>query len=134
MSPTLVDADRDVPVPFERRGDTLVVPLAELEAATGWELRSEGLCRGDTCVPVRDAGALVADGGVDVRVFGAALGRPVALDAERGVAVLGEPADAVAGPASLEAPPFTLPDLDGVPVSLSDFAGRKRLLVAWASW
>jgi hypothetical protein len=29
---------------------------------------------------------------------------------------------------------FTLPDLDGKPVSLSAFRGRKVLLFAWASW
>jgi len=32
------------------------------------------------------------------------------------------------------APNFTLPDLDGMPCSLSDWSGRKRLLVVFASW
>ena len=35
---------------------------------------------------------------------------------------------------SLEAPNFTLPDLDGKLHSLADFRGRKVLLVTWASW
>jgi len=32
------------------------------------------------------------------------------------------------------APDFTLPDLDGNLVSLSDFRGKKTLVFIWASW
>ena len=32
------------------------------------------------------------------------------------------------------APDFTLNDIDGKPVSLSDFKGKKVVLVFWASW
>jgi hypothetical protein len=35
---------------------------------------------------------------------------------------------------SLEAPDFTLADLDGRAHSLSDYRGKKVLLVSWASW
>ena len=35
---------------------------------------------------------------------------------------------------SLQAPDFTLPDLQGKPHRLSDFHGKKILLVTWASW
>jgi peroxiredoxin len=35
---------------------------------------------------------------------------------------------------SLEAPDFTLPDLDGKTYSLSQFRGKKVLLLSWASW
>jgi peroxiredoxin len=31
-------------------------------------------------------------------------------------------------------PEIVLPDLDGKPVSLSSFAGRKLLIFMWASW
>jgi len=36
--------------------------------------------------------------------------------------------------ASLEAPDFTLPDLDGRLHTLSNHRGKKVLLVAYASW
>jgi peroxiredoxin len=35
---------------------------------------------------------------------------------------------------SLAAPDFTLPDIDGNSHSLSDFRGKKILLLTWASW
>jgi cytochrome c-type biogenesis protein len=35
---------------------------------------------------------------------------------------------------SLDAPDFTLPDANGKMHSLSDFKGKKVLLVTWASW
>jgi len=132
---TIVDHDRVTVVHATRDDDTLLVEADDLARATGWALKPEGLCRDDVCVPVRDRSALASERGVDVRAFAAALGRPVALEPAASMAVLGEGSDAVGAQlASLTAPPFTLPDLDGNPVSLADFAGRKRLLIAWASW
>jgi hypothetical protein len=62
-------------------------------------------------------------------------GRPVAVDPEEGAAYLGVPARArAAALASLEAPDFTLPDLNGRLHSLSEHRGKKVLLVAYASW
>ena len=34
----------------------------------------------------------------------------------------------------LEAPDFTLPDIDGTPRSLSELRGKKVFLATWASW
>lgn len=117
-----------------RDGAVLVEP-AELAATTGWKLEPEGLCRGEVCVPRRAADDLLVDDLVDVAAFGAALRRPVAVEPAVGMAVLAEaPEDLAATIAGGVAPPFTLPDLDGSPVSLTDFAGRKKLLLAWSSW
>ncbi len=33
-----------------------------------------------------------------------------------------------------QAPDFTLPSLDGEPISLSSFRGRKIIVFMWASW
>lgn len=117
-----------------RDGSVLVTPLA-LHAATGWKLEPQGLCKGDVCVPrAALGGALVADM-VDVVGLGLALRRPVAFEPAAAIAVLADaPEDLAATIADGTAPPFTLPDLDGNPVSLADFAGRKKLLFAWSSW
>jgi cytochrome c-type biogenesis protein len=38
------------------------------------------------------------------------------------------------GLSSFDAPDFTLPDMNGNTHSLSDFRGKKVLLLTWASW
>jgi hypothetical protein len=64
-----------------------------------------------------------------------ASGRPVAVDHDERVAYLGvSAADRAKTLASLEAPDFRLPDLDGRLHSLSEHRGKKVLLVAYASW
>jgi hypothetical protein len=133
---TLVADDRANEVQATVRDDgALTIADRDLERATGWDLRAEGLCHGDVCVPVRDRGSLAVDGEISLPAFAAALRRPLATEPAAGVAVLGESAEVLAeSGASLDAPPFTLPDLDGRAVSLTDFASRKRLLYFWASW
>jgi hypothetical protein len=128
---TIVDADHELHMRVTARGDTLLVDAEDL-TETGWTLKPEGLCRGEVCVPVRDREALASRDGIDLRAFARALGRPLAIDADAAIAVLGE--TGATGPRSLDAPDFTLPDLDGNPVSLRSFDGRKRLLIAWSSW
>ena len=87
----------------------------------------------DSMVP--DRGALVSDAGLDLAALASALRRPVALDAAEGVAALGTPLDERAGKlATLEAPDFELPDLEGKLHSLSRHRGKKVLLIAYASW
>ena len=105
-----------------------------LEGTLGWELRPEGLCQGPACVPV-EQGALVGDGGVDLRVLADALQRPLVTEQKHAVVALGashhDRGDALT---SLKAPDFSLPDLDGNMHSLSDQRSKKVLLVAYASW
>jgi hypothetical protein len=97
----------------------------------GWELKPEGLCRGDECVPYR--------GDADLEAVAAALRRPVAteqLPDGHTVAVVGaSTVDRAATASSRRAPSFSLPSLTGDgTVSLDDHDGHKRLLLAWASW
>jgi peroxiredoxin len=113
------------------------VDAAALAAATGWALKPEGLCRGEICVPLlgREVAVAGQPDRVDLVEWAAALGIPMAIDALEGVAAITPPAheraELLAG--SL-APELTLPDVDGAPHSLADLAGRKKVLVTWASW
>ena len=106
-----------------------------VETALGWELRPEGLCREDRCVPLRDAASRITPESVDLAALAELLGRPLALDVEERVASLAASArERGAALASLRAPDFTLPDLSGKQHSLSEQRGKKVLLIAYASW
>ena len=109
-----------------------------LPDATGWSVEPQGLCRGDVCVPLRGRDLVRDDGSVDLTAFAETVGLPLALELDGPdgpVAVLAEAGpERTAALSSGLAPAFTLPDLDGNPVSLHDFDRRKRLLLAWASW
>lgn len=119
----------------EATSTTVLLAPEALAAATGWDLRPEGLCRGEVCVPRRPGDGLLVDERVDLAAFAALTRRPLAYDADGGIAVLADaPDDQTAAFDARVAPVWTLPDLDGNPVSSSAFAGRKKLLVAWASW
>jgi hypothetical protein len=132
---TLIDGTRETAVEARLAEGKVRIGEAALERALGWRLEPQGLCQGDVCIPVRDRAGLVAEGGVDLEVFAKALGRPLALDREEGVAVLGVGSDERrTALASLEAPDFELPDLAGRLHRLSDQRGKKVLLVAYASW
>ena len=132
-----IDAEhgaRGIDARFE--GDRALVEPAAFEAASGWVLKPEGLCRGSVCVPVRDRSDLVVGDAIDVAAFGAAVGRPVVIDAAEGVIAIGAPAaERVAAMESLEAPDFELPDVEGGSFTYSSLGKqRKKLVVTWASW
>ena len=72
---------------------------------------------------------------MDLAALASLLGRPLAIDQEEGVALLGTGiAERAHELDSLEAPDFELPDLSGRMHRLSDYRGKKVLLIAYASW
>jgi peroxiredoxin len=92
-----------------------------LAAAVGWTLKPEGLCRGETCVPL--LGRSVVD----------ALGLLIAED--EGIVALAPSAETHhRAAADGRAPSLELTDVDGNRVAFDDLSGHKRVLVTWASW
>jgi hypothetical protein len=90
---TRIDAEHGArPVDARIEGARVLAVAASLEAATGWVLKPEGLCRGSVCVPVPDRAALVVDGAIDVARFAAALRRPIVVDPDEAVVAIGIPA------------------------------------------
>ena len=135
MTITLLDETRPVDVDGRVTSDGIRLAPDVVRDALGWELKPQGLCRGDACVPIPPGSPLLRADGVDLGTLASLLGRPLALDVAERTACLGAAADERARRlASLDAPDFTLPDVDGVPHTLSGFRGKKVLLVAWASW
>ena len=106
-----------------------VVPVAEFEARTGWELKPEGACRGSICVPLG-----LAPGATELELAAVAdrLAMPLIHDEVAGLWALGPPAGVVLDDAL--APDFTLPDWRGGDFSLADLRGSKVLILAWAPW
>jgi hypothetical protein len=122
-----------------RDGD-LSLRAQGLLAATGWEMKPEGMCKGAICVPVSDAqrSALLSqqDGGrwLNLSAFARMVEQPVARDQDSETWVFGPPAWEWKSRPAGRAPDFTLSDLSGQTHSLSELLGKKVFLLFWASW
>jgi len=129
---------RDTTLPEAKAaGDALWVDRTDIERATGWAWKAEGLCRDETCIPLPRGidKPMVAGDRLDIAALWRHAGWPVVRDDSSHLWVLGDGASRRADAlASLEAPDFELPDLDGTRHRLSDFRGRRVFLATWASW
>lgn len=122
-------------------GDELWLTLADLISTTGWELKPEGVCKDEICVPVPAArrSALIHEemSGTefDVTEFARLIDQPFARDDKHGVWYFGPPGwEWKARLTSREAPDFALPDLAGHVHTLSELRGNKIFLLFWATW
>jgi hypothetical protein len=113
----------------------ILVDPAQLPALLGWELKPEGLCRDDVCVPVRDQPTLFSGEQLDLERVTDALGRASVVDTDARIVSIALPAEERRRALdSLVAPSFELSDLHGGRHRLEEWHRRKRLLVAFASW
>ncbi len=134
-TPTIVIADDETVVEATWFDDRPVVDPSALEAVLGWNLKPEGLCRGDACVPLPDQSALEHPEGIDLMAAAGTLGRPTLADPDAQMVAIGVPADdRQRALVDRQAPDATLLDLDGNQRQLSEWSGTRRLLVAFSSW
>ncbi len=132
---TLIHPEGRAEVKAAVEGSSVRLAPETVGEVLGWQLRDEGLCRGDVCVPVRDRDTLTDDRGIDLEALADVLGLPIAVDSEAGAAALGTAHTSRAAELdTLEAPDFSLPDVSGQLHTLSDYRGKKVLLIAYASW
>jgi hypothetical protein len=104
----------------------LQVDRDELAARTGWEVKPEGACKADRCVPL-------PDGPLYAHVLSERLGMALVEDADRGLWALG-PESGGRALLSAQLPDLELPDRNGRPFSLRSLRGTRVVMVAWASW
>jgi AhpC/TSA family len=124
-------------VDAESSGGGLWLSAGDLKRISGWDFKPQGFCKGEVCVPVPDArkSEFVDGSRYNLAALADLLGQPVVTDAELNAWCFGEAAsERKRTLTSLDAPDFSLPDLDGKMHSLSDYRGKKVLVVSWASW
>lgn len=117
--------------------DELWLTRYDFAMATGWALKPEGFCKGDVCVPASSpaTASLVEGDRINTSALWRHLGHPVVHNEDAQVWVLGASArDRASALQSVEAPDFSLPDLNGNITTLSELRGKKVLLATWASW
>lgn len=133
------DVATDIGTAREDAGQ-LWITTADLKRATRFEVKPQGVCRDELCFPLpkaRQQEFLHKDAGqswFNLTAFAGLVHQPVAHDAALSTWYFGLRSDQRQGLSSLQAPDFTLSDLHGKPHRLSDFRGKKVLLVTWASW
>jgi AhpC/TSA family len=132
----VVDVQEILPDPTD-----LWIHPDELGRVNGFELKPEGACIDDICVPVRqnrDSDIFVTRQGrpwFNVVALAQRLNQPYVADHDTGVWSFGAiPVQRASFLDDAVAPDFTLPGIDGKHYSLSDFKGMKVMLLSWASW
>ena len=106
--------------------DTLDLDAGAFRAATGWDIKPEGACKGEHCVPL--------PGGFSVPDAAERLGMALVDEPAAGVWALGPESLTGRALVSAEAPDLVLKDLDGNDFRLSSLRGQKVVLVAWAPY
>ena len=126
---------------FPGPSNDLWLTTSDLMRATRFVIKPQGVCRDQLCFPLpksRKNEFVNKQGSTtwfNLSEFARLIKQPFVTDLKNGVWYFGAlPEGQNSYIASLEAPDFTLPDLNGKQHSLREFRGKKVLLVTWASW
>lgn len=127
-------------IAFPSKENTLWIREEELKAATGFELKASGACYDpvNICIPLVEEGFIQMESGskwLNVSKLCKRLEQACISTADQTVWSLGViPAARKAMLSSAKAPDFEITDIHGTSIRLSDFKGKKVLLVTWATW
>jgi len=113
--------------------DRLDLSTDEFARLTGWEIKPEGACRDEVCVPLPLL-APDAAGRIPVPVVAERLGMPIAHDERHGLWALGPRSGDRRVLDTARMPDLVLADFDAGAFDLATLRGRKVVLLAWASW
>jgi hypothetical protein len=108
--------------------DSLDVSAEGFAAGTGWQIKPEGACKAEVCVP------LDRSDGFDLVSTAARLRMALVADRDAGLWALGPESLGDHALASAEAPELVLDDIDGQEFRLSSLRGQKVVLVSWAPY
>lgn len=118
-------------------GPGLLIRPEDLARVNGFELKPEGACYRDMCIPLANRFLVERDGRqwFDLTAFADLLEQPYVADEETRVWSFAEiPAKRESMMVDAMAPDLEIPDRQGNVIRLADFAGKKALIVTWSSW
>ncbi|MFT6291232.1 MAG: hypothetical protein ACJAR2_001833 [Ilumatobacter sp.] len=107
--------------------DSLNLSAEEFAAGTGWQIKPEGACKGEVCVPL-------GPDGFDLSTAAARLGMALVRDDRNDRWALGPESINARALTSAEAPELVLDDIDGTEFRLSSLLGQKVMIVSWAPY
>jgi hypothetical protein len=107
--------------------DRLDVSPEEFRRLTGWEIKPEGACKGETCVPLPDKA-------FDLVTTAGRLGMALVKDPREQLWAVGPETLTGRALTTTDTADFSLPDLDGNEFRLSSLNGQKVLVLAWAPY
>jgi len=119
--------------------NALWVTPEDLTLINGFELKPEGACFESLCIPLKDdSGLLKQEDGrqwFNLTSFATLLEQPCVIDLENKVWSFGEvPAKRQGMISDAMAPDFELVDRQGKVIRMSDYKGKKALIITWSSW
>ena len=143
---TPIDPDGNTTVLYEGKtitlsetgsGEGLLISPEDLSRINGFELKPEGACYEDLCIPLTK-NLLVTESGkqwFDLAAFAELLEQPYVVDHEAKVWSFAEiPAKRQNMMVNGMAPDFEVIDREGKVIRMADFKGKKALIVTWSSW
>jgi len=118
-------------------GPGLLIDPQDLSRINGFEIKPEGACYADVCIPLTDDMFVTQDGKrwFDLTAFADHVGQPYVADPDARVWSFAEiPARRENMMLNAMAPEFEVTDRSGNVIRLADYKGKKALIVTWSSW
>ncbi len=134
---TVLYQGRAVTLREARTDGHLLIRPNDLAKVNGFELKPEGACHADTCIPIRDDMFEQDDGGrwFNLTAFAEHMQQAYVADEDSSVWSFAEmPSKRDSMLIDALAPDFEVKDRQGRVVSKDSLKGKKAMIVTWASW
>ena len=117
----------------------LWVTPSDLTRINGFELKPQGACFEELCIPVKEGGdLLISEAGkqwFNLEAFAVLLQQAYVVDTDTNTYSFGEiPAKRQSLLENAMAPDFELTDREGKVIRMADYKGKKALIITWSSW
>lgn len=107
--------------------NTLDINANDFRAGTGWQIKPEGACKGEVCVPL-------GSGDFDLKATTERLGMAIVQNEASGTWAIGPESLGDRALVTAVAPELVLDDINGNEFRLSSLLGKKVVIVSWAPY